>query len=259
MSAHCAACGAQISGRFCSQCGTPAAAGRCPRCGATAGAGARFCAACGAPLSSGQPAASPVSGEAAGRPLLPMLLTGTAVLAVVLVFLFRSQPASSGPVAAGQAPFATGTGTPPDLSTMTPRQQFDRLYERVMMASEQGDTGTVNQFSPMALMAYRNLGPADLDADSRFHAAMIRLHTGDIAGARALADTILTVDPRHLFGYIVRNGIGRFAGDQAEVQRTYREFLAAADAELRTGRQEYQLHQTMIDNFQQAARAAGGQ
>jgi hypothetical protein len=182
---------------------------------------------------------------------------GVAVLAVVVVLLVRSQPASPGPVPVASAPFASGGGTPPDLSTMTPREQFDRLYERVMTASERGDTATANQFAPMALMAYRNLGPADLDADSRFHAAMIRLHAGDVSGARVLADSILAADRSHLFGYIVLNGIGRSDGDQALIQQSYRDFLAAVDAELRSGRQEYQMHQTMIDNFQQAARAAG--
>lgn len=255
MSARCASCGAQVNGKFCSNCGTAVAPGVCPQCGTRSAAGARFCASCGTVLAGTPPAPAAAPAE---RSVLPMIVAGVAVLAVVVVLLFRSQPASSGPVPAGGAPFATGSGTPPDLSTMTPREQFDRLYERVMVASEQGDTATANQFAPMALMAYRNLGPADLDADSRFHAAMIRLHSGDIDGARVLADSILAADRTHLFGYIVLNGIGRFEGDQALVQQTYRDFLAAVEPELRTGRPEYQAHQTMIGNFQQAARAAGG-
>ena len=47
-------------------------------------------------------------------------------------------------------------GALPDLASMTPREQFDRLYNRVMQASEQGDTATANRFSPMALQAYQN-------------------------------------------------------------------------------------------------------
>jgi hypothetical protein len=182
---------------------------------------------------------------------VPLVVAGIAGLTIVLVLLLRSGPAS---------PPSFGETSPPDLSAMTPLEQFDRLYERVMTASEQGDTATAMRFAPMALLAYRNLPASDLTADSRFHAALIRLHTGDPAGAHLLADSILAAESGHLFGFIVRNGVGRALGNAALVRQSYQDFLAHVEAEMRAGRPEYQLHQTMLDNFQRTARqAVGGQ
>ena len=65
---------------------------------------------------------------------------------------------------------------------MSPRERFDRLYNRIMQAAESGDEATVTRFTPMALMAYAQLD--SLDADARYHAALLELHTGDVAGAR---------------------------------------------------------------------------
>jgi hypothetical protein len=254
MAVHCGACGATLAGRFCANCGTPAPVGVCASCGARPAPGARFCASCGVPLGGAPPQPAAGGGSRPDRPLLPLAVAGVAVLAVVLVVLLRARPAPPA-MFAGPVPAASGA---PDISMMGPREQFDRLYERVMTASERNDTTEAARFAPMALMAYRNLPPEELDADARFHAAMIRLHTGDIAGARALADSMLAAEPDHLFGYVVQNGVGRFTADDALVARTYREFLVRVEAERRTLRPEYQAHQTMLDSFQQAARAAAG-
>ncbi|MEK6597067.1 MAG: hypothetical protein AABY91_01945, partial [Gemmatimonadota bacterium] len=159
-----------------------------------------------------------------------------AVIALVVVLIQRGEPAAAPQGAV--APFADGAGgTPPDLSSMTPREQFDRLYDRVMRAAEQGDTATVNGFSPMALQAYRNL--ESVDADARYDIAMIRLHTGDIAGARALADSILADQPDHLFGYVLQAALARFEGDDGQLREIYRRFLGAWDKEMAAKRPEY--------------------
>jgi hypothetical protein len=176
-----------------------------------------------------------------------------AVIGAILVFVFKSQPPAL-PPASAEAPFApAGAGTPPDLSQMTPRQQFLQLHDRVMSAAEQGDTATFNRFSPMALMAYQNL--PEVDPDVRYHAATLRLHTGDIAGAQALADSLTAGQKDHLFGYMLRAAIARFEGKTAEVSKAYAGYLAALDAELKAGRPEYQEHKTMLDSFTQTARA----
>jgi hypothetical protein len=175
------------------------------------------------------------------------------LLGLILVWLFGSRPAASAP----PAPFAddqAAGGSPPDLSKMTPRDQFDRLYNRVMRASEQGDTATVARFSPMALMAYGNL--PTVDADARYHAAMLRLHAGDMAGAEALADSILAGERNHLFGHVVAAAIARFRQDQAALQRTYAAYLGALDVETKAGRPEYEDHRSMLDAFTKTAREA---
>lgn len=242
----CSACGVRGSGSFCSACGSALGGGPCRSCGAVLAAGARFCTACGVPRSG--PAATPKG----GLPLAPIAIAGVAVIALVVMLVQRGEPSPLEP--GPTAPFASGaTGTPPDLSTMTPREQFDRLYNRVMTAAEQGDTATVVGFSPMALQAYRNL--EIVDADARYHAAMLRMHTGDVAGAEALADSILAIQPGHLFGYVLQGAMARFGGQDARLAEIYRDFLGAYQAEMASGKPEYRDHQTMLVEFEQSARA----
>jgi len=159
---------------------------------------------------------------------------------------------------AANAPFAGGAaaggGPPPDISNMSPRERFDRLYNRIMTAAENGDEGTVTNFSPMALQAYTMLDT--VDADARYHAALIKLHTGDIDGATALGDTILANNPGHLFGYIVLGTVARFRKDDAGLSKAYSGFLTHYQAEMKAGRAEYTDHARSITDFKKAADAA---
>jgi hypothetical protein len=163
----------------------------------------------------------------------------------------RRAAAPDGPQPAGFA--EAGDGSPPDLSQMSPRERFDRLYNRVMQASEGGDTATVSRFMPMALAAYGMLD--SIDADARYHAAMLRLHTGDVTGAAALADTILTGVPTHLFGYVIRGALARGEKDESALTQARRMFLASYDEEQAANRPEYGEHKTMIDRFLEEARS----
>jgi hypothetical protein len=176
------------------------------------------------------------------------LLVGVAVIAVVLALVWSN--ATPTPTAAAPA---TGDPTAIDLSTMTPRERFDRLYDRVMRAAESGDEATVTQFSPMALAAYAQLDA--VDADARYHAAMIRMHTGDPAGATALADTIRAEAPDHLFSFVIHATLARQRGDQARLQAEYAGFLERYDDELAAQRPEYALHQFILDQVRDQARA----
>jgi hypothetical protein len=145
--------------------------------------------------------------------------------------------------------------TPPDISRMSPRERFDRLFNRVMQAAERGDTAQVVRFTPMALGAYGQLD--SIDADARYHAAVLRMQVGDMAGALALADTILARDPGHLFGYIVRGTVAGLQNDTARRRQAERDFRAHFAAESAAGRQEYQEHQPVIDDFKRQADSAG--
>ena len=181
---------------------------------------------------------------------------GSALIAGLLIFLTRGAPAPAAEVAAN-APFAGGTaggGPPPDISSMSPRERFDRLYNRIMTAAENGDEATVTNFSPMALSAYTMLDT--VDADARYHAALIKLHTGDIDGATALGDTILANNPGHLFGYIVLGTVARFRKDDAGLSKAYSGFLTHYQAEMKAGRAEYTDHARSITDFKKAAEAA---
>jgi hypothetical protein len=178
-----------------------------------------------------------------------------AVLAGLVLWLSRgatppqaAEPAASESVA---GPLAAGSTAPPDISNMTPRERFDRLYNRIMKSAESGDENGVAQFTPMALMAYQQLDT--IDADARFHAALLKLHTSDIAGAKALGDTVLLKNPGHLFGYIILGTAARWAKDDAELARQYAAFLKHYDAEMKVGRPEYRDHARSLEDFKKAA------
>jgi hypothetical protein len=152
--------------------------------------------------------------------------------------------------------FGPSPGSPaPDISQMTPRERFDRLFNRIMQAAEQGDSGQVLRFTPMALGAYAQLDT--IDADARYHAAVLRLQVGDPAGASALADTILTQSPGHLFGYLIRGTAARLTNDTAAYARAGRDFLAHYNSEMAAGRVEYREHAPLIEEFKLEADRQG--
>jgi hypothetical protein len=184
------------------------------------------------------------------------LLVGAMVWRVV-----REQPAPpvpqmANPGAGGAAPADAQTGAAPDISRMTPRERFDRLFNRIMAAAQRGDSAQVVRFTPMALGAYGQLD--SIDADARYHAAVLRLQTGDVAGARALADTILRQSPGHLLGYIVLGSAADLAGDSAAAARARRDFARHYAAESAASRPEYRDHAPVIEEFKEGARRVGG-
>jgi len=247
---RCPACGVPgPAASFCNSCGAPLGAQPCPGCGAEVQADSRFCGKCGT-LARGGPAGVPPR----RRPLAPMAVGGAALLGIVLVALVWKEggqaPASPAAALAAEPP----AGTPPDISAMSPRERFDRLYNRIMRAAESGDETTVARFTPMALMAYGQL--PDLDADARYHAALLKVHTGDAAGALALADSILASNPGHLFGYVVRGTVARWQKDDKALSAAYAGFLGHYDAGTKAGRTEYGEHTRALDEFRRAAQSA---
>ena len=170
-----------------------------------------------------------------------------------LFFLLRI---NNGGSTVGLPPQGVNTAALPDLSQMTPRERFDRLYNRVMQAAETGDAATMQQFSPMALAAFGMLD--EVDADARYHAALLKLHTGDVSGSAALADEIEMETPNHLFGFIIRGTLAKWQNDTAALAQVYQEFLEVYDEEIAAERPEYGHHQQSIEGFLQDARGGGG-
>lgn len=192
-----------------------------------------------------------------GNERITWFVAGAITMALVgaLILKVRQAPVVVDPEIAGPVASTGATGTPPDISNLSPRERFDRLFNRVMRAAESGDEATVTNFAPMALSAYGMLD--QIDADARYHAALIDLHTGNIDGASALADSILTADPGHLFGYIVRGTIARFQKNDAVLQQAYKDFRSHYAAEKKRARPEYEDHAKSIEEFRVAAGAGG--
>jgi hypothetical protein len=192
----------------------------------------------------------------AGGDRTPWIIAGVALAALLAAVLVMVSRAPAPPMVAAAAD-AVSPDAPadepaaPDISAMSPRDRFDRLYNRVMRAAQAGDQATVERFTPMALMAYGQLD--SLDADARYHAALLEVHSGDMAGPSALADTILARQPGHLFGYIVRGTVARWQKDEAALDRAYAGFLEHYDAEMKAARPEYGEHRTSVDEFHRQA------
>ena len=136
---------------------------------------------------------------------------------------------------------------------MTPRERFDRLYNRIMRSAEGGDLAEARQFAPMAFAAYGQLD--SIDADARYHVAVLYLHISDDAeAALRLADSIGVLLPRHLFATLIRGTVARQRSDGPALRKAETAFLADWEGELAAGRPEYGDHRTMLDEFRARAR-----
>ena len=215
----------------------------CRSCGAAAPADFAFCGRCGRPLSgAGDP-----NGASSRRYRAVLLAAAIAVVAGAVALARRSTvipEAQATPAAAAPA------AMPTDISRLTPAERFDRLYRRVMQGARTGDT-MATRFAPMALAAFEMLDT--VDADTRYHAALIKLHLGDAAGAAAFGDSILARDSSHLLGWVARGMAFRWQRDTARLPAVYAGFRRHVAAELARKRPEYQEHQMILGEFRQAA------
>jgi len=237
----CPTCSAEASGKFCSDCGATLTSVQCPSCGGELKAGSRFCNLCGHSLGTGS----------RDRVQRRWIIAGGTLAALAAVLLVR-MTASSVP----------SVGVPPvgapatDISNMTPRERADRLFNRVMTASEQGDSGQVAFFGNMALQAYDLLG--GYDADARYHVGMMQLALRNPAAARAQADSITRTAKNHLLADHLKAEIARRANDNAARNRAWRDLLAHYDTEMASGKPEYADHRTALESARAEARKAAG-
>jgi hypothetical protein len=154
------------------------------------------------------------------------------------------------PSAAEGAPGAGGgAGGMPDLASMSPREAADRLFDRSMREQEAGNEGQASQFANMALQAYGQVPPDQIDLDALFHVGLLHLLMGDSNTATSIAESILADDESHLLALLLGRRAAVAVGDMAAAD-AYRERLrTAVDAGLieEAGRPEYQAHRGLIE------------
>jgi len=244
----CPSCGAQTSGKFCSECGAPLGEIPCGHCGAKLPARARFCGECGT--------AVPGAGrrlQASAQPTprgdrMAWYVAGLAVLGLLVVIVITVGRKSAAPAAAsGPAPAPAV-----DLSTMSPREQADRLFNKIMTLHEAGKSDSVNFFAPMGIGAYANLG-TELDADSRLHLGLIELAIGQNDAAAAQGDTIIRGARTHLFGWLLKGQAALQARDSASARRALRSYLQNYSSERARNLPEYAEHSTMLQEARDEA------
>src|SRR6185436_18212592 len=127
-----------------------------------------------------------------------------------------------------RGPAAGAEGGPvtrgPDISSLSPQERADRLFNRVMLLSSQGKNDSVLFFAPMALSAYQMLSP--MTSDQRYDMGRIAEVAGALPLAKAQADTILKANPNHLLGLILAARIASLSGDSAARRRYETKILA---------------------------------
>lgn len=241
--AQCPGCGAAAAGKFCSNCGAPLAGATCGSCSAPLTTGAKFCHRCGTPAG-----ADARTEERSFSNALPWGVAAIALIALIALVagqrFGRAPAADASPSALQASASAASSSGPPDLSSMTPAQAAERLYDRVMSLHERGRADSVQIFAPMAIAAYQMIDKPDVD--QRYDLGRLAAVSGDETLARAEADTILAQSPNHLLGLILAGNAAKMRKDQAAERTYHQRLVAAAPAERAKQLAEYLTHENDI-------------
>lgn len=250
----CPKCGKDAQGNFCQECGAKVGNRFCNQCGAQVKSAAKYCNQCGAGISVSEHKVA--ASAALGGKNLPWWITGAAMF--TLIVIVGSQMAQrGGPSEATPAPAQSGgnsqTGSPPDLSTMTPVEAADRLFNRVMTAVSAGDSTEAQQFMPMAIGAYERARP--LNSDGLFHLSMLQRTAMQFEAALATAEEILEVNSAHLLGLSAAANAAIELG-RSDIAKTYYErVLEVYESQIEEDVPEYIDHAPITDKLRDEANA----
>lgn len=249
----CPACSAPAFGRFCANCGAPLTGATCSVCKGALTAGSKFCHHCGT-------ASGPAQASSGRSTPLPWIVAAVALLAMFAMLAgrgFNSRGGSTLDAPSNALPQAglddrgaqTDMGTPsraPDISSLSPQERADRLFNRVMLLYSQGKTDSVQFFAPMAIQSYQML--SQLNNDQRYDMGRIGEVAGAIPLAKAQADSILRKNPNHLLGLILAARVATLEGNTASLRLFEKRLLVAEKPELAKKLDEYVRHQDDIAN-----------
>lgn len=225
----------------------------CASCRARLQPDANFCQNCGAPVHS-RP-----DGQRRDWKDIALIVLVAAVVSFGATFLAsrfasdRTETASRPPENVAMP--AARSGQPPDLSTMTPREAADRLFNRVMTADERGDRAEATRFAPMAIMAYQRVDR--LDADAHYHLGLLNLVAGKLDEVGKQAAALKQVSPSHLLGLVLAIRLAEKTGDSNRLSEERARFLAAYDKEIMSNKAEYQAHHVTLEKVRAVAMESG--
>ena len=227
------------------------AGARCAACATILTPGAKFCHRCG--TAAGAPATRRPDSTST---TLPWAIAGIALVCLIALLAgqrFRSAPPDpqaqaqaqgappGGLDAGGPPPDATAPGVrAPDISSMSPRERADRLFDRIMRLDTEGKKDSVQFFAPMAMSAYEMIPNPDVDA--RFDMGRIAEVAGALSAAKSEADSILAKQPTNLLGLVLAMQVARSSGNAAEASAFHAKLRAAQKSELAKKLPEYDRH-----------------
>jgi predicted nucleic acid-binding Zn ribbon protein len=244
----CPGCGIESDGRFCSSCGTPLRGqSHCASCGTKLAAGARFCTGCGEATDGRRSNLS-----------VPWMVAGAAILTAIFIILLpviRGDAPRPAPPFAGSTSATADAGQPPPLAG-TPREQADRLFNRIMQEQSAGNIDQARFFTPMATQAYQAAEP--LDADGLYHLSLIQAVAQDYPAAIATANRILDAAPTHLLGLAALAEAAAASGDSAAAVIAWTTFLDNLATERAKPLTEYTDHTPILSTYEEAARGMTG-
>lgn len=249
----CPECGKAATGNFCQQCGAKLGGRFCNQCGAKVAPNAKFCNQCGDKAGDGGGHRAAAAATVGGQNLR-WWIAGIAMFGLIIVvgtqMVSPGGPAAPTPV---QPAPQTSVGTLPDLTSMTPIEAADRLFERVMRAIARGDSAEAQQFMPMAVGAYERARPLDLDG--LFHLSLLERTAGLLEEALATAQQILDQDPDHLLGLHAAAEAAAELGRDVEAALHYRHIVDVYAPQMARQLLEYVDHSGITDNLLSGAEA----
>jgi len=272
----CPECGKHASGNFCHHCGSTLGGKFCNQCGSETSGEGKFCNQCGAPVKG---ASSPSAGAGAGAGgggargggasrqaggaetgppnNMPWWFAGAAMFGLILVVGWNMvQPAGPAVPAGGGVPAGgvdpNGPGTT-DISQMSPREAANRLFDRVMMAAESGDSVGAQGFLPMAIQAYEMAQP--LDMDGLYHLSLLRRTGAQLESALATAQQMLEGEPNHILGLSAAAEASVQLGLMDEAAVYFQQIMDNIDSEIARPLPEYQAHMNTFESVRAAATA----
>jgi tetratricopeptide (TPR) repeat protein len=252
----CSKCGKAASGSFCQECGAKVGGHFCQECGAQISAIAKYCNRCGTRASVSEHRAAATA--TIGGKNLPWWIAGAAMFALI-VALATQMMQPGGPSSPSASPVASQpgggavTGTPPDLSSMTPVEAADRLFNRVMTAVAAGDSTEAQQFMPMAIGAYERARP--LNNDGLFHLSMLQRTAMQLEAALETAEEILEDNSDHLLGLSAAAKAATELGRGDIAAAYYGRVLEVYESQIEQDIAEYMDHAPITDNLRTEAEA----
>ena len=145
------------------------------------------------------------------------------------------------------------TGSPPDLSSMTPVEAANRLFNRVMTAVAAEDSIEAQQFMPMAIGAYERARP--LDHDGLFHLSMLQRTAMQLEAALGTAEEILEDNPNHLLGLSAAAKAAVELGRDDIAAAYYEHVLEVYESQIEQDIPEYMDHAPITGNLKIEAEA----